>query len=262
MKGRVLIVAGSDSGGGAGIQADIKTITVLGGYASSALTAITAQNTTGVFGVIEIPPAFITQQIELILSDIGTDVIKTGMLSNAETINAVADTMEKFAPDTVFVLDPVMLAKDGSALLKGDAIETLKQRLIPRATIITPNIPEAEVLSGITISTPEDMEKAGKKILTLGAKAVLVKGGHLEGNELVDILITDEGSESFATRRIKTKNTHGTGCTLASAIACCLAKEMPLRASVMSARAYLRNAIKTAPGFGKGYGPLNHYMTY
>lgn len=262
MKRRVLIIAGSDSGGGAGIQADIKTVTALGGYATTAITALTAQNTKGVFGILEVPVDFITQQIQLVLSDIGTDVIKTGMLQNADVINAIADAINTSGTKAKLVVDPVMIAKDGSSLLAKEAISTLKEKLIARASVVTPNIPEAEVLTGMKITTPKDMLEAGKKILAMGAEAVLMKGGHLEGDEVTDILITQDDVETFHTNRIKTKNTHGTGCTLASAIACCLSRGMPLRESVMSARAYLRNAIKTASNLGEGYGPLNHYMAF
>lgn len=261
MKGRVLIIAGSDSGGGAGIQADIKTVTALGGYASTAITALTAQNTKGISGILEISTDFVVQQMHAVLSDIGADVVKTGMLQNADMIDAIATTLKTQAPKVKLVVDPVMVAKDGSPLLAKEAIDRLKKQLIAHAYIVTPNIPEAEALTGVKITNPETMLQAGKKILAMGAEAVLMKGGHLEGNDLVDILITAEGEETFHTNRIKTKNTHGTGCTLASAIACCLARGMPLRESVMSARAYLRNAIKTAPNFGEGeYRPLSHRM--
>lgn len=262
MKGRVLIVAGSDSSGGAGIQADIKTVTALGGYAATAITALTAQNSQGVFDVMEVPIPFVVKQMELTLSDIGADVIKTGMLHNAAVIDAVAGVIAKHAPTLPLVVDPVLASQSGSALLDKAAVPSLIKQLVSRATIVTPNIPEAEILAGMKISNVDEMTAAGRKILALGARAVLVKGGHLEGNELTDVFIGDGELEAFHGRRIQTKHTHGTGCTLASAIACCLARGMSLRQAVMSARAYVRNAIKSAPGFGQGHGPLKHYIAF
>lgn len=260
MKGRVLIIAGSDSSGGAGIQADIKTVTALGGYAATAITALTAQNTLGVAEVMDIPVPFIVKQMELTLEDIGADVIKTGMLHNRAVIEAVAGVITQHATKLPLVVDPVLASQGGTSLLEKDAIQSLIKHLVSRATIVTPNIPEAEALTGMKVQNVDQMVTAGKKLLALGAQAVLVKGGHLEGNELTDVFLSDEGVEHFSSRRIRTSHTHGTGCTLASAVACCLARGMELRQSVMSARAYVRNAIKTAPGFGKGNGPLNHHI--
>ncbi len=261
MKGRVLIIAGSDSGGGAGIQGDIKTITALGGYAATAITALTAQNTLGVFGVHAVPKEFIAQQIQLVLDDIGADVIKTGMLLNAGIIETVANVLEDY-PDIPLIVDPVMVAKGGAPLLEPDAVEMLIKRLIPRATLITPNVPESELLLGAHAISRENMEEAGKKLLKLGCGSVLMKGGHLPGDEVTDILITNRDSqlmtEIFTSPRIHTHHTHGTGCALASAIAVSLAQGLSLEKSVERARDYVANAIKTAPGFGKGHGPLNH----
>lgn len=257
---RVLIIAGSDSGGGAGIQGDIKTVTCFGGYAATAITALTAQNTLGVFGIHDVPEEFIIQQIKLVLDDIGADVLKTGMLSKESVIKAVAGTIAEY-PHIPLVLDPVMFAKGGAALLEQKALTTLKTQLIPRAEIITPNIPEAEYLSGITIKTVDDMRRAAAQILMLGCKAVLLKGGHLEGEIVTDLLLTQNGEQIFEQPRINSKNTHGTGCTLASAIATGIAQEMNLIDAVSRARNYVFEAIKTAPDIGNGHGPLNHGHT-
>jgi hydroxymethylpyrimidine/phosphomethylpyrimidine kinase len=258
-KGRVLIIAGSDSGGGAGIQGDIKTVTALGGYAATAITALTAQNTQGVFGIHDVPDEFIRQQITLVLSDIGADAIKTGMLHRASIIDMVADVLrEKHIP---LVLDPVMFAKGGAALLEANAIRSLKERLIPLATVVTPNIPEAEHLSGLPIHTTEDMRHAAQRILALGCKAVLIKGGHMEGETLIDLLLSKNREEIFTQTRLHTTHTHGTGCTLASAIATSLAQGMVLPDAVRRARHYVRKAIECAPGLGKGHGPLGHGHT-
>jgi hydroxymethylpyrimidine/phosphomethylpyrimidine kinase len=200
--------------------------------------------------------------MELTINDIGVDVIKTGMLHNKAIIEAIASVIAKNAANVPLVVDPVLASQSGSPLLEKDAIQSLIKHLVSKATIVTPNLPEAEILTGMEIKNAEQMVAAGKKILGLGAQAVLVKGGHLEGNELTDVLLSEEGVEQFHGRRIQTNSTHGTGCTLASAIACCLARGMPLRQAVMSARAYVRNAIKTAPGFGQGHGPLNHYIAF
>ena len=258
---RVLIVAGSDSGGGAGIQADIKTVTALGGYAATAITALTAQNTQGVFDVVDVPASFVAQQMALVLDDIGADAIKTGMVNTDEVIAAVASVLAEKAPKTPLVLDPVMVAKGGHKLLDDKALGALRARLLPRATLLTPNIPEAELLTGFTIEDPEAMLQAGRDLLALGPRAVLVKGGHLPGDDLVDVLVTAHEVHSFAGRRIRTNHTHGTGCTLASAIAEGLGRGMALPTAIERARAYVRQAIMTAPGLGKGHGPLNHGHT-
>jgi hydroxymethylpyrimidine/phosphomethylpyrimidine kinase len=258
MKGRVLICAGSDSGGGAGIQADIKAVTALGGYAMTAVTALTAQNTLGVQGVLGVEPDFIRRQIASVLDDLGCDAIKTGMLHDSATIEAVCDELAARAAGRPLVADPVMIAKGGHPLLLPEAIETLKRRLIPLATVITPNIPEAEVLAGRPIADEGDMREAAELLLTLGVPAVLLKGGHMAGDVVVDILATPEGVRRFAEPRIETRHTHGTGCTLGSAIATGLAQGMGLEDAVIRARRYVRAAIASAPGYGGGHGPLNH----
>jgi hydroxymethylpyrimidine/phosphomethylpyrimidine kinase len=261
MRGRVLIVAGSDSGGGAGIQADIKTVTALDGFAATALTALTAQNTLGVFGVHPVPLDFIRQQIEVVMTDIGADVIKTGMLGDSATIDTVCEALTAFAPGVPLVLDPVMVAKGGHHLLATEAVATMRRRLLPMAAVITPNLPEAEALSGMSIESVSDMRVAARALLALGVPAVLLKGGHLPGETLVDLLATADGVEEFAATRIETRHTHGTGCTTASAVAAGLAQGMSLRDAVVRARAYVRAAIASAPGFGAGHGPLNHAVT-
>ena len=262
MRGRVLVVAGSDSGGGAGIQADIKAITALGGFAATALTALTAQNTIGVFGVHPVPAAFIRQQIQVVMEDIGADVIKSGMLGDVATIETVCAALADYAPHVPLVLDPVMVAKGGHSLLAGDAVSVLRSRLLPMASVITPNLPEAEALSGMPIRSVADMHAAAAILLSLGVPAVFLKGGHLPGDRLTDLLATQQGIEAFAGQRIRTRHTHGTGCTMASAIAAGLAQGMTLRDAVVRARAYVRAAIASAPGFGAGHGPLDHAVTF
>ncbi|PZR17991.1 MAG: bifunctional hydroxymethylpyrimidine kinase/phosphomethylpyrimidine kinase [Azospirillum brasilense] len=261
MKGRILIVAGSDSGGGAGIQADIKAVTALGGYAATAITALTAQDTLGVHAVHPVPQDFIAQQIALSLADIGADAVKTGMLGDSDTIGTVAAALERDGRGIPLVLDPVMVAKGGSRLLAEEAVEALKRLLLPLATVVTPNIPEAEVLAGGTIRDLAGMRAAAAAILALGVPAVLLKGGHLPGERLYDLLATPEGEEVFESGHIDTVHTHGTGCTLASAIATGLAQGLTLWDAVARGRAYVRAAIRNAPGFGKGHGPLDHGVT-
>ncbi len=261
MRGRVLVVAGSDSGGGAGIQADIKAITALGCFAATALTALTAQDTTGVHAVHPVPPDFIRLQMACVLADIGADVVKTGMLGDAATIELVSDVLAEQAAGTPLVVDPVMVAKGGQMLLAPEAVGTLKRRLLPLAAVITPNLPEAEVLAGMAIRDVTAMRHAATALLALGVPAVLLKGGHLEGDTVVDLLATEQGVEVFSDPRIATRHTHGTGCTLASAIAAGLAQGMVLRDAVRRARRYVRRAILAAPGLGAGHGPLNHAVT-
>jgi hydroxymethylpyrimidine/phosphomethylpyrimidine kinase len=256
MKGRVLVVAGSDSGGGAGIQADIKTIMALGGYATTAITALTAQNTLGVHGVFPVPVEFVRLQMHCVLQDIGADVVKTGMLGEASLVEAVA--AELATRRLPLVVDPVMVAKGGHALLPNDAIGALRQTLIPLATIITPNVPEAEILLGGTIRTASEQLAAASSLLALGPSAVLVKGGHLPGPGLCDVLATASGVHCFEGTRLETRSTHGTGCTLASALAISLAQGLDLVAAIQRARAYVLAAIASAPGLGSGHGPLNH----
>lgn len=257
---KVLIIAGSDSGGGAGIQGDIKTVTCLGGYAATAITALTAQNTLGVFDIHDVPEDFIASQIKLVLDDIGADVLKTGMLNKESVIEIIADTIKNY-PHIPLVLDPVMFAKGGAALLAPSALSLLKSRLIPIAEIITPNAPEAEYLADMPIRTISDMRVAAQKILKSGCKAVLLKGGHLDSEIVTDLLLTTHGETIFEQPRINSKNTHGTGCTLASAIATGIAQKLPMDKAVKRAREYVRIAIATAPNIGSGHGALNHGHT-
>jgi hydroxymethylpyrimidine/phosphomethylpyrimidine kinase len=232
INGRVLIAAGSDSGGGAGIQADIKTVTALGAYAMTAITALTAQNTQGVESVVGVEPAFIAQQMRLVLDDIGADAVKTGMLHNVAVIETVAGVLTEMAADIPLVLDPVMYAKGGHALLEPDSIASLKARLLPLAAVVTPNIPEAEAIARVTIRSVDDMRGAARAIVELGPRAVLLKGGHMEGPEVTDILAAGDDVEEMTHPRIDSRHTHGTGCTLASAIAAGLAQGMDLVAAV------------------------------
>ncbi len=259
-KSRVLIIAGSDPSGGAGIQADIKTVTAFGVYAAAAITALTAQNTKGVKDIHEVPASFVKQQIKLVLDDIGADCVKTGMLYNTETIEAVAEALSNYGTVSL-VVDPVMVATSGDALLDNkSSVSAIKKILLPMATIVTANIPEAEILSGIRVNNKDSMIKAGEKIISMGAKNVLIKGGHMDDDRVQDVLVVGDGtvSEVYEHTRIYTNNTHGTGCTLASAIAAGLAKGNSLKHSIVAARKYVYEAIKTAPGLGKGKGPLNH----
>lgn len=261
MHGKVLVIAGSDSGGGAGIQADIKAITCLDGFAMTAITALTAQNTLGVHGIHPVPDAFVRRQIQVVMEDLGADAIKIGMLGTASIIETVARALQDFAPQVPLILDTVMVAKGGHSLLEDTAVSALKELLLPRAQIITPNLPEAGVLIGRSLSTLADMEAAIPALRDLSAQAVLLKGGHVEGEDLVDFLITGDQVTRYAARRVDTVHTHGTGCTMASAIACGVAQGMTVSAAVERARAYVRQAILTAPGFGHGHGPLNHAHT-
>ena len=260
-EGRVLIIAGSDSGGGAGIQADIKAVTALRGYAATAITALTAQNTTGVHGLFPVPTEFIQSQMRVVLGDIGADCVKTGMLHSAEVIEAVCEVIEAEGANVPVVVDPVMVAKGGAALLEMDAVATLKRRIVPLATVLTPNLPEAEVLCGLTIANTDDMERAGYTLLELGAQTALVKGGHLSEKMVHDILVTNDGVEAFVAPRTNTRHTHGTGCTLASAIATGIAQGMVPRDAVARAQAYVHEAIRRAPGLGQGHGPIGHAHT-
>jgi hydroxymethylpyrimidine/phosphomethylpyrimidine kinase len=255
MKGRVLTIAGSDSGGGAGIEADLKTIAALGGYGCTTITAVTAQNTLGVFGVHMLPADFVALSIRTVLTDIGADAIKLGMLANAAIIEAVAAALPKTIP---IVLDPVMVATSGAILLPDDAIAALLRHLLPRAALVTPNLPEAAKLTGLLVATDDQRIAAGRALIAKGAAAALIKGGHGTGEILTDFLVTPEGVEAISLPRLATRNTHGTGCTMASAIATGLAQGMSLPAAVHRARAYLQEAIRTAPGLGAGHGPVNH----
>lgn len=256
-KGRVLIIAGSDSGGGAGIQADIKTVTALGGYAATAITAVTVQNTLGVTGVHPIPLETIEAQGRAVLDDIGADAIKTGMLGDQATVEVVARLLDA-AGGIPAVIDPVMVAKGGANLLAAHAVDAVREILIPRGALLTPNAPEAEALTGLSVATTDDLRRAGDLLLGFGARAVLMKGGHIPGDRVVDILMTPEGETAFEGERIDTCHTHGTGCTLASACAAGLAQGLDLTAAVARAWNYVHQAMLRAPGFGAGHGPLDH----
>jgi hydroxymethylpyrimidine/phosphomethylpyrimidine kinase len=259
---KVLTIAGSDSGGGAGIQADLKTFAARGVYGMSALTAITAQNTVGVQGVFELPAEFVGQQIDSVMIDIGADAWKTGMLSNAEIIRVVADRARRYEVERL-VIDPVMVAKSGDPLLREEAREALIEELIPLAYVITPNHHEAQVLAGLKISTVNDMRDAAAVIHKMGARNVVVKGGHLlESERAIDVLYDGEDFIEFAAPRVATQNTHGTGCTFASAIAAELAKGHTVHEAVRIAKEYLTAALRAAVDLhiGEGHGPLNHFL--
>lgn len=251
-----LTIAGSDCSGGAGIQADLKTMTVNGVYAMSAITALTAQNTTGVAGILEVTPDFLKQQIDMIFDDIRPDAVKIGMVSSSALIRVIAERLRFYHAENI-VVDPVMVATSGSALMKNDAVETLIDQLLPLATLVTPNIPEAQVLSGMSIETEEEMEAAARKIGDACHCAVLVKGGH-NINDANDLLYTDGKLQWFYGKRIDNPNTHGTGCTLSSAIAANLAKGYPLTQSVQKAKEYISGALAAMLDLGKGSGPMNH----
>lgn len=259
---KVLTIAGSDSGGGAGIQADLKTFTAFGVFGTSVITAVTAQNTVGVQGIQEIPAEFVGLQIDSVMQDIGADSVKIGMLANTDVIEVVAGRIKKYKMESV-VLDPVMVAKGGDRLIHKNAEDALLKKLFPLAYLVTPNLYEAEVITGIKIKNVEQMKEAGKMILSKGPKNVLVKGGHLSDREdAIDILVNAKNSYEFVSPRIKSKNTHGTGCTYSSAIAASLAKGYGLRESVRIAKKYIDRAIKGAQlmEIGQGHGPLNHMV--
>jgi hydroxymethylpyrimidine kinase/phosphomethylpyrimidine kinase len=253
-----LTIAGSDSGGGAGIQADLKTFTAFGVYGMTVITSVTAQNTLGVMGIYDLPATFVSQQLEAVLSDLPVDAAKTGMLSNAGIIRVVAARLREREIKNL-VVDPVMVAKSGHRLMRKDALKALRDELLPLATVLTPNLPEAEVLTGLKISGPEEMRRAAEAIHRLGPAHVLIKGGHLQGRAL-DIF--SDGSEfiELSADRVSTRHTHGTGCTLSAAIAALLATGLPAARAVTAAKDYITRAIKTAPGLGHGHGPLNHFV--
>jgi hydroxymethylpyrimidine/phosphomethylpyrimidine kinase len=260
MDGRVLSIAGSDSGGGAGIQADIKTITALGGFAMTAITAITAQNTLGVKEVSLVEPLMVERQIEVVLEDLGADAIKIGMLATKTTIELVARQLERHARSIPIVLDPVMVATSGDRLLESAGGQALIERLLPMCALVTPNVPEAMALTQVEIRNVDDLGRAADRLLLLGANAVLLKGGHLEGDLVVDLLRTADGAEHrFEGERLVVRATHGTGCTLSAAIATCLAQGMTLESSVGRAIGFVREAMRWAVPLGKGAaGPLDH----
>ena len=257
MQGRVLIIAGSDPSGGAGIQADIKTVTALGGYAATAITAITVQNTRGVTAVHPVAGDVVLAQINAVMSDIGADVIKIGMIGDVETAESIIAALRAH-PDIPVVLDPVLVATSGDALAKDGVAAVIKEKLTPLSTVITPNTEEAAALTGIAVIDRDTQITAGEALVATGAGAAVVKGGHLQGDTVEDALITPGGVRIFSNPHIETTSTHGTGCTLASAIATGLAQEMALQSAVKRAIDYVQIAIKTAPGYGAGCGPLNH----
>tara|TARA_B110000444_G_scaffold245027_1_gene265066 strand:- start:233 stop:1045 length:813 start_codon:yes stop_codon:yes gene_type:complete len=254
---KVLIIAGSDSSGGAGIQADIKTVTSLGSYAMTAITAITVQNTTGVKSIVPISPKEISNQIEFTSKDIKPNSIKIGMLHSKKVIEAIINSLKKIKVSKI-VLDPVMVAKGGTKLIDQEAIKTIKEKLISRVFLVTPNIPEAEILTNIRIKNLEDMMFAGYKIINLGAKNVLIKGGHLKSKKMYDILVSKNEIKIFTSKKHTTKNTHGTGCTLSSAIATYLSCGKLLKKSCELSIKYVNQSIGSNLNYGKGHGPVNH----
>ena len=255
-----LTIAGSDSGAGAGIQADLKTFGAHGVYGTTALTAVTAQNTLGVTAVFPLPTGIVTAQIEAVVSDIGADAVKTGMLATAAIVDAVAAAIESLSLPNL-VVDPVMVAKGGDRLLQEEAVAAIQAELLPRAIVVTPNRAEAELLAGMVIRTVADAREAAKRLRDLGCAAVIVKGGHLDEHEAVDVLYDGNEFVELRAARVATRHTHGTGCTFASAIAANLALGYDLREAARRAKEYVTEAIRTAPGIGSGHGPLNHFHT-
>jgi hydroxymethylpyrimidine/phosphomethylpyrimidine kinase len=258
---RILIIAGSDPSGGAGIQADIKTVTALGGYAMAALTSLTVQNTRGVTGVHPTPPKVIRDQIIACLDDIGADAIKIGMIGDEAAGKAILSALDSHGGDIPLIVDPVLVATSGDALATDGMAEILIRDFAPRATVITPNAPEAKALTGAEITSTAQLLDAGRLLLKAGAKAALVKGGHLQGAEIIDVLVDQAGALKFPAPRIESTSTHGTGCTLASALATGVGQGLAVREATARAIAFVREAIRTAPGFGSGHGPLNHMHT-
>lgn len=258
---RVLSIAGSDSGGGAGLQADIKTLSALNCYAMTAVTAVTVQDTTGVHDIYPVPPDIIREQISCVLGDIGADAIKIGMLGTDRIVSAVGEALDSYS-SIPLVLDTVMIAKGGAALLDKGGIAALKTQLLPRAALVTPNAPEAAMLSGMPVETVDDLIKAGQSLVEFGARAVLVKGGHLGGTVVTDALVNADKVQLFEAPRANSRSTHGTGCTLASACAAGIAQGMNMSDTVARAHRFVQNAIRTAPGFGSGSGPLNHLLPH
>ena len=254
----VLTIAGSDSSAGAGIQADLKTFAALGVYGTCAITAITAQNTRGVTAVQETPPDIVAAQIDAVAADIRPDASKTGMLASAPIIEVVAAKVREYGLPNL-VVDPVMVAKSGDRLLRDDAVTVLRDLLLPLAAVVTPNLPEAEVLAGFAIDSDEDVRRAAKEIVGLGARAVVVKGGHREAAEAVDVLYDGTTFRDYSAPRIDTTSTHGTGCTFASAIAAYLARGEPLAEAVGRAKEYLTEALRRAYPLGGGHGPVHHF---
>ena len=259
-KSKILIIAGSDSSGGAGIQADIKTVTALGSYAMTSITAVTSQNTTGVKSIVSISPVEISRQIEFTSKDIRPDAIKIGMLHSAKVINAVLKSLNKISVKKI-ILDPVMVAKGGTKLINNSSIQILKSKLIKKVSLITPNIPEAEILTKTKIFSISDMIYAGRILIGLGAKNVLIKGGHRKSKIMQDIFLNKNEISVFKNKKIHTKNTHGTGCTLSSAIATYYSCGKTLKKSCEMAIKYVNHSINTGPKYGKGNGPINHLST-
>lgn len=256
--GRVLVIAGSDPSGGAGIQADIKSITMMGQYAAAAITALTVQNTIGVKEAVGVEPRIIRAQIETVLEDVGADSIKTGMLHSADVVAEVAQTIADTGFKGPVVVDPVMVASSGARLMDDRAVDLIKNELIPQAALVTPNLPEASVLAGFDVQSDDDMRHAGAKILDLGAAAVLMKGGHQSSETLTDFLITPDETMSISAKKVDTRHTHGTGCSFASSMAALLAAGQSLKEAFPVAHKFIQDAIEAAPGFGAGHGPLGH----
>jgi hydroxymethylpyrimidine/phosphomethylpyrimidine kinase len=261
INGRVLVVAGSDSTGGTGIQADIKTVTALGGYAMTAVTALTARDTQGTVDILPVPVEFVQRQMRMAISDIGVDVIHLGMLHSADMINGVTDVIEELAPGLPVVLDPIAVTKSGRSLLDQEGMRHLKIRLLPMATCITPNLREAELLAGMDINDLETRRHATMMMLTLGAKSVLLKGGHGDEDPVIDLLATEDGITTLTYPRQSTRHVAGIGSTLSAAIACHLAQGRGIVDAVKQARGYVQECIRQAPGFGIGAGPVNHAVT-
>jgi hydroxymethylpyrimidine/phosphomethylpyrimidine kinase len=257
---KAMTIAGSDSGGGAGIQADLKTFAAFGVYGTSALTAVTAQNTRGVFAVAEVPEEVIALQIDVVLDDIGAGAVKTGMLSSASIVSTVADRLEAWGVDRI-VVDPVMVAKGGHPLLQESAVSALQERLLPLAMVVTPNIPEAEILAGLTIDSPGAAREAAKRIAARGPRIVVVKGGHLAG-DATDLVFDGETFTELHAHRIDTKNTHGTGCSFSAAIAALLARDVPAVEAIGRAKAWLTEAIARSYAIGEGHSPVNHFHAF
>ncbi len=255
---RALTIAGSDSGGGAGIQADLKTFSALGVYGASAITAVTAQDTQRVYDFVEMAPAFVAAQIDAVLGDIGADVVKTGMLASAPIIEAVAERLQRWEA-TALVVDPVMVAKGGDRLLREDAVSALKTLLLPLALVVTPNIPEAEVLVGAELKSWDDIRDAAREIHAMGARNVVIKGGHLADAIATDLLFDGSDFREFSVPRVQTTSTHGTGCTFASAIAATLAKGETVEHAVLAAKAYVTKALQDSFPLGHGHGPVHHF---
>lgn len=254
---KAMTIAGSDSGGGAGIQADLKTFAAFGVYGTSVITAVTAQNTRGVFAVAEVPEEVIALEIDVVLEDIGADAAKTGMLSSASIVRTVADRLEAWGVEKL-VVDPVMVAKGGHPLLHRTAVTAVKEALLPLALVVTPNVPEAEVLSGLTIDSLETAREAARIIGSLGPRYVVVKGGHLPGDAR-DIVFDGVGFSEFSSERIDTPHTHGTGCTFSAAIAALLARDLPPLAAIEEAKRWLTEAIRAGYAIGDGHSPVNHF---